>query len=879
MAEGTHNAHIDLEKELTCSICTDVLFQPLTLLDCLHTFCGACLKEWFLSQASSATSLHPYTCPSCRASVRGTKANATVTTLLDMFLHANPGKGKTTEEQDEQRRIYKPGDNVLPRLRRRAPDNEDDEDRRVLDEVRELSLREVGVSTTTHSAEPRESRRRGGGHSREPSRDRTRARLATRPDGQRSRTASRAASRDTSQVPPRQVEHQASLRSLLSASEVDPRDLEEEIMRQIEEEGLLDGIDLNNVDAVQENEISERIAEALRRRHEDRRRERRERDHALAASQPAIPTTREAPPRSVPTTAQNSRDRSRPPNRVESRHQRTASAQRPIHSSSDLPPNPTPSAALGMRRRSSAHERSPTEMERQRVTQRSNSGQTGETPANTTRVRSTTQTIAAEPRMRRSPRIGSSTFPVDNQNRRANHSSPSLVSSQPAPIVVSPQPSTPTGSTLSAQAVVNAPTLSERPRATSATAPAARPTMYTEPSISCNRCGLSDIQYEVYYNCQRCQSGNYNLCLRCYRHGKGCLQWYGFGRAAMQKYKRLEPPEGYPQGHEEPHVLIGHRYLHPTHATLPASHPSRLVTDEDPAKRLQSGVFCDICSAFANSCYWKCDSCNEGAWGFCNDCVNTGHHCTHPLLPLKQKPASPAPSHLAAPSEPHLPSPPSTPKSATFLPGPNSTQLANSTFYPLTFTTKCNRCSYPISPSHSRFHCSSCDNGDYDLCSSCYSALAAAGRVSPENGVGGWRRCPSGHRMVVVGFEDRDGGQRRVVVRDLVGGHALREDGESHGALATPNWSWRDADGTVRRARSARANVSGLGRFPPDSGVGMRVLGEWGYFPADGVVDELMFPRGAEVREVEDINGDWFWGVYAGAKGLFPGNYVRYLAG
>jgi hypothetical protein len=55
------------------------------------------------------------------------------------------------------------------------------------------------------------------------------------------------------------------------------------------------------------------------------------------------------------------------------------------------------------------------------------------------------------------------------------------------------------------------------------------------------------------------------------------------------------------------------------------------------------------------------------------------------------------------------------------------------------------------------------------------------------------------------------------------------------------------------------------------------VLTLWGYFPAEGVEDELMFPKNAEVREAENINGDWFWGCYAGAKGLFPGNYGRVL--
>jgi hypothetical protein len=68
-------------------------------------------------------------------------------------------------------------------------------------------------------------------------------------------------------------------------------------------------------------------------------------------------------------------------------------------------------------------------------------------------------------------------------------------------------------------------------------------------------------------------------------------------------------------------------------------------------------------------------------------------------------------------------------------------------------------------------------------------------------------------------------------------------------------------------------------RFPPDGGVGLRVKANWAYFPAEGVEDELGFPKLAEIREAEDINGDWFWGVYAGKKGLFPGNYGHVVGG
>ena len=150
--------------------------------------------------------------------------------------------------------------------------------------------------------------------------------------------------------------------------------------------------------------------------------------------------------------------------------------------------------------------------------------------------------------------------------------------------------------------------------------------------------------------------------------------------------------------------------------------------------------------------------------------------------------------------------------------------------------------------------------------------------------------------MVVVGFEDRDGGQRRVVTRDLVGGLALKEDdaqtrgnagansNSSAQRTAGPEWSWRDTDGSIQRSSISPAHALNTNplhpqqaRFPPDGGIGLRVFALWSYYPSEGVSDELMFPKNAEIREAEDINGDWFWGVYAGGKGLFPGNYGRVI--
>jgi len=146
--------------------------------------------------------------------------------------------------------------------------------------------------------------------------------------------------------------------------------------------------------------------------------------------------------------------------------------------------------------------------------------------------------------------------------------------------------------------------------------------------------------------------------------------------------------------------------------------------------------------------------------------------------------------------------------------------------------------------------------------------------------------------MVVLGFEEWRGGQRRVVVQDLVGGWTLvtePAEGPQINAGELEKWSW--ASGTkfrlVTREVGAIAPMYGLREnanaqpdigFPPDGGSGMKAVALWSWWPSEkeGEGDgELLFPRGAEVRECIDVNGDWFFGSYMGKKGLFPAPYVR----
>lgn len=904
-------------------ICTDILYQPLALLDCLHTFCGSCLKEWFAQQASTATSIHPYTCPSCRASVRATNQHAWINTILEQYMKINPAKGKSAQDKADIRKMYKPGDTVMPRLRKKRRPGEDG-DREVLDRVRELSLREAGVAqdSTPTLEPPRASERRSRSRSNEDGRRRHRSREPSS-NGLESPARPPRVTPSTAAGPPtaRQVAHQSSLRSLLSASDLDSPDLEEALLRQVVEEGILEGIDLDHMSSLEEEQIQQAIYDAFNRLRRERAAGRRV-DGVFNNNDTSSNTDRSVQNNTAPndvagTHSQSSRppisrphlfsaanDNPRPHRRTSSqgssRSARTGGQQglvlpssgddRASRSASDLSLDPPRAEGSGERpRRASANTRRTTDPVQPR-------GQDHPLQSfNDRRTNSNPSTPLTAPNdFQQHDTRHHATFPIVSSSRSTpRNGTPSNVNAS--------RPLNPPGSS----------SLFEMEASTSNKV-SNRLSLYYEPSISCDRCNKPEIQYKVHFSCTKCNNGTFNICQQCYRKSEGCFHWFGFTpETADSKFARLAPSLPPSQQVEAPHLLIGHRYKRPRQPLVRSSNESgRLATDEDPAKRLESGVFCDICNAFANDCYWKCDTCNYGAWGYCNNCVNQLRHCTHPLLPLTHRSAvgnmnadhntpttSGAEQNNLAVASPA--SPPLTPNSFS-EPASYDTVFANTlTFHPYSFSTDCDICHKPIPPSQSRYHCPECNGGDYDICNSCYSMQITKGRIRREDGPSGWRRCLKGHRMVIVGFEDRVGGQRRLVVADRVGGLSLKEEAtttsgttaanSSNTATAThlqPNpsgmqWSWRDEDDTLRTR--SHSNSPGLAsahlplaeqqRYPPSGGVGLRIAALFGWFPEEGIADELMFPRGAEITEAADINGQWFWGCYAGAKGLFPGNY------
>ncbi|EPS33424.1 hypothetical protein PDE_08386 [Penicillium oxalicum 114-2] len=902
--------------------------QPSPALDDLEKELGCSGSR----RRSSSDNSPRFTCPSCRAEVLRTRTNATVTTLLDMVLAAHPDRARSDAEKEEIASRYTPGDSVFPSLpsqRDNHDSSEEEEDRRVLQHVQEMSLRES-------RAQARREARRTAGHS-----DRTRDRSA-HPERTGEETRSRrrrgedsGRQQGTARVPgdaerARRIQHQSSLRSLLSLSS-EAETMQEEILRQILEEGLLDDVDFDNLTAAQEEELSERIADAYRRSHMQqprassgsRRRRSAEdggriRSRSRSVQRSSDNTTTTAAPAAASSSSLSSA--------------RDSSDRRPPATRPHLFDSPTSRPGSNHRRRNSEHSQSRRRVSPVRVNGpsnsedtlrpavRSSSDMTVERIHSTQTVRTRADALASRPRRATESDQGISEVWMNGSRERTSSGtnmsqlgttstatvSTSNVGTQPASTQVAGTTVDHSAPSISSPRVP--PRSDRRPRSSFWNVLGSSSVQYLEPSISCDRCGASAIQYDVHKKCTKCRDPSFHLCLRCYRtdgdYPSGdSSRVSGFDPVAKAMYERIQssPNHRPAKMRQTGHVMRAFKYDRPSESAQVVTNGERKITNDNPALRLISGLFCDICQSPANDCFWKCSRCNEGDWGFCNRCVNQGRCCTHPLLPIRRVVG--APKALAT----------STPADSNTLSRSNT-----EVFKTLSFSTNCDICTYPIPASVTRFHCLQCNDGDYDVCTNCYLKLVATSKISKENGHSGWRRCLASHRMIVVGFEDRDDGQRRVIVRDRVGGNALQDEhiagqsppassvGSSPGAAAdraNGYWSWKE--GSERRKKASRlrglsssshggghtaspgASDSASGnssssfsqgaifrRFPPDGGVGLVVQAKWSYFPGEEDEDELFFPRGAEIKEVDDVNDEWFWGSYAGRTGLFPGTHV-----
>jgi E3 ubiquitin-protein ligase CHFR len=87
----------DLSDDLRCGICTEVIYQAVTLMPCLHNvlttqFCGGCCSDW-LDKSKL--------CPACRDPINEVKRNASLSSIIDTFLKSRPQDCRPQEELKE----------------------------------------------------------------------------------------------------------------------------------------------------------------------------------------------------------------------------------------------------------------------------------------------------------------------------------------------------------------------------------------------------------------------------------------------------------------------------------------------------------------------------------------------------------------------------------------------------------------------------------------------------------------------------------------------------------------------------------------------------------------------------------------------------------
>ena len=81
-----------IRESLTCSICQSVFHYPVSLIPCMHTFCGGCYGPW---QAKSSD------CPACRVKVDSFQVHHLTMSAADAYLAKNASEKRDATELAE----------------------------------------------------------------------------------------------------------------------------------------------------------------------------------------------------------------------------------------------------------------------------------------------------------------------------------------------------------------------------------------------------------------------------------------------------------------------------------------------------------------------------------------------------------------------------------------------------------------------------------------------------------------------------------------------------------------------------------------------------------------------------------------------------------
>lgn len=85
-----------LKDQITCPMCLEIMFIPVTVHPCNHKFCGSCLTTLVQSKKTE--------CIKCRKSITTAQRDSSFNSIIDNYLKAHPEEKRTKEEEDDLRK-------------------------------------------------------------------------------------------------------------------------------------------------------------------------------------------------------------------------------------------------------------------------------------------------------------------------------------------------------------------------------------------------------------------------------------------------------------------------------------------------------------------------------------------------------------------------------------------------------------------------------------------------------------------------------------------------------------------------------------------------------------------------------------------------------
>lgn len=94
----------DLSQELECGCCAALVYNPVTILPCQHSFCGSCCVLWIKNGGT--------TCPSCRGLSTSVIPSRILQSMVNVLLRADSSRTRTPSERAQADEIYRPGQSL-----------------------------------------------------------------------------------------------------------------------------------------------------------------------------------------------------------------------------------------------------------------------------------------------------------------------------------------------------------------------------------------------------------------------------------------------------------------------------------------------------------------------------------------------------------------------------------------------------------------------------------------------------------------------------------------------------------------------------------------------------------------------------------------------